>query len=812
MLFSYLKIAWRTLRKNRVYSVINLLGLAVGMAVCLLILLYVQDELAYDDHHVDGDRVYRVTRQFIQDNGEVSLHLSHIAPPFAPLLRQDYPELEQVARLWYGGLWLYSVDGETHRQVGEFAFAEPEVFEIFTIPVISGDIRGGLAKPNTTAISETLARELFGDEDPIGRTVTVDNEVPVEVIGVFADTPHQTHLPLEAVVSFESLRQMWPSVFEMDNWGSNNYGTYVKMAPGTDVAAFEAKLPEFLDRHLPSGTRDDGTEYHGSDWTALRLQPLQDIYLKSHLDDERTARGDIQYVWLFSLVAAGILLIACVNFMNLATARSASRAREVGLRKVIGANRRMLIGQFLGESMLITALALVLAVILVELSLPYFADFVGRPFGFSLVSNLWMIPMLLAAWAGVSLLAGFYPALYLSAFKPGKILRGELTRGTRAALTRKALVVMQFTVSVALIVAVGVVVKQMQFIQSKKLGFDAENVITISTSNDRMRQEQDLIKQRILDHPGVISAAYSNIHPTQRLLNSGGAGLEMPDGEFLRYPVRLPDVVVDADFFRTFDIPLVAGRGFDERLASDSLQGTIVNEAAAREVGYLDPAEIVGKRLQYRGQDGYVIGVAADHHFESLHQQITPIVFHNNPDWFQQLSVRVAPGQTPAVMDMLEGLWDEYWPNWPFRYQFLDDRLEQLYRGEQQVQTLFLWFAGLAVLIACLGLLGLAAYTAERRTKEIGIRKTLGASASSIVMLLSREFAMLVIIANAVAWPVAWWGMRRWLEGFAYKAALSADLFVLAGLAALVIAVLTVASQALGAASIHPVRALRQDG
>ncbi len=812
MLTSYLKIAWRNLRKHRVYSLINVLGLAVGIAVCLLIGLYVQDELSYDQQHEHADRIYRVVRDFLNPNGEVSLALSHIAPPFGPYLQEDFPELEEVTRIWYGGMWLFSTgDGEDARHVQEdqYMFAEQDFFEVFTLPLVHGDPATALTDPNCVLLSEDLANRIFGRTDVVGETVKLDNTYDVKITGVFETMSHNTHLPAHAIASFATIEREW-DIFESDNWGSNNFGTYILVPEGFDPDAFEAKLPGFLDKRMPTFEREDGGIGYASSWTRLKLQPLSSIHLRSHLADERTQRGDIRHVWLFSAIGISILILACVNFMNLATARSAGRAREVGLRKVIGANRKMLLAQFLGESMLITAMALVLAVILVELALPYFDNLIGRPLDFAPFTNLWTIPALIGVWLLVSLLAGFYPAMYLSGFTPNRILRGELTHGKRGAIVRKALVVSQFVVSVGLIVAVGVVLKQMQYIQHKTLGFETENIIRMSVGDDEMRNDWPLIKQRLQSHPGVIAATTSSRIPSSRLLDSGGAQIEAGD-EIIEYPIRLPDVKVDADFFRVYDIPMVAGRDFDPALATDSASACIINETAARVAGNSNVDDAVGKRIVYNDQDMTIVGIVKDFHFESLHQEITPIFFYIRPQWSGNISLGAAPGQTMAVMNLLEDIWDEYWPNWPFQYDFLDQRLENLYRGEQQVMTLFTWFAGLAVFIACLGLLGLAAYTAERRTKEIGIRKTLGASAGQIIVMLNREFALLVGIATLIAWPLAWYGMNRWLETFAYRTALSLDLFLIAGVLALLIALAVVTTQALRAVSVHPVKALRHE-
>jgi putative ABC transport system permease protein len=811
MFGSYLKIALRNLRKYKIYSLVNILGLAVGIAVCLVILVYINQEFAYDDYHEHKDQVYRVVRYFHNPNGETNLQLGQIAPPFANLIEQDFPEVERAVRTWYGGIWLFVVNDKSVEET-DFMFAEEDIFDVLTIPLLAGDPQHALTEPYTAILSETFAKTLFGDENPLGQTFLMDNDFNIQVTGIFEDRTNRTHLPAQVIVSFKTIETEWSHQFTGDNWGSNNFGTYIRLAEGTNPEVLAAKFPDFLDRHLPQDENDDGSVTYGSVWTSLHLQPLPWIYMNSHLDSESTRRGHMEYTMLFAAISIVILLVACVNFMNLATARSAHRAREVGLRKVVGAERKMLIGQFLGESFIMVGISMFLAMILAELFLPYFMDLVFKPTDISLVDSWTTIPLVLSIWLIVGLLAGFYPAFYLSGYKPSSILRGELTLGGRGARSRRVLVVGQFAVSVALIVTVSVTLKQMDYIKSKELGFNTENIIRINAWPDSMKADWPLLKDRLLSHPGVLSATAASINPpVGRLLDSQGGSIEV-NGELIPFPGRLADIRVDHDFLKTYGVEMAAGRDFSVDHASDSTQAFIINEAAVKVGGWSSAEEAVGSQINYGGREnGTIIGVCNDFHFESLHREISPFVFYIDQARYNNFCALAAPGQTTEVLALLEDIYAHYWPNWPFRYEFMDERKAEMYDTEVIVTTMFTWCAGFAIFIACLGLLGLAAYTAERRTKEIGIRRTLGASEMQIVALLNKEFLFLVGAAILIAWPLSWYGMNLWLEGFAYRTTLSLDLFLYAGGAALLIAMLVVTTQALRAAAVHPIKALRHD-
>ncbi|MCB2199891.1 ABC transporter permease [bacterium] len=806
---NYLKIALRNLTKHKTYSLINILGLAIGMAAALLILLFIRSELSYDRYHEHADRIYRVVRDFHDRSGDVSLRLAHVAPAFPMMIPEEVPEVEVLARTWEGGQWLIDTGGKqgVERSV---SFADPELFDILTIPMVKGDGPTALSEPFSLILSETMARKYFGEENPLGKQVKVDDEFLVKVGGVMADFPENTYWHTDILFSFKSLEAYFgPEEFNDQNFGSNNYTTLVRLPAETDPKIVEAKFDDMLDRRMNTFEHSDGSIGHASEWTHLYLQPIPWIHLNSDREDEIEANGDIRYVYLMGLIALMILAIACINFMNLATARSADRAREVGLRKVIGANRRLLILQFLGESMVITVVAMLLAIFLVQLSLPLFSQFIGR----TLQLNPFSSPIDFGALAVflllVGLASGTYPAFYLSAFQPVRILRGEITRGRGGARLRKSLVVFQFAVSVGLILCVGVVQKQLSYMQAAKLGFDKENVVGFG-ANGAIRGDWNRFKQRLLANPGIVSVTAGSRLPGGRLLDSGGGSIEL-DGEMASFPVRLPDVRVDHDYFSTLGMELVAGRGFRVDHPTDSTEAFVINEEAATKLGFSSPEQAVGTPMTYRDHDGRVIGVVRDFHFESFRNSITPIVFYIAPESYRNVIIRLAASAIPETIDEIKQVYSEYETRFPPRISFLDERLDRQYTAERRLMTIFAFFASLAVFVGCLGLVGLASFTAERRTKEIGIRKTLGASVRNIVGLLTGEFVLLVLIGTAIAWPIAGWLMNRWLEGFAYRTELGISLFLLSGAAALVVALISVVTQALRAANTDPAKALRTE-
>lgn len=816
MFKNYLKIAFRNILKHKVYSLINILGLAIGMACSILILLWVRDELSYDRFHANAESIYRVTREWKNQDGETSLHLARVAPPIGPLLKNDFPSIvEDVVRIRADYNTLLKLDDRTFVE-DNFFWAEANVFDIFSFPFLKGDPATALKEPNSVVLTEAMAQKYFpkestiGETDPLGKTINYEGEADLKVTGVVQNIPQNSHFKFDFLGSFITLENFFGKEFMASNWGRNNYLTYLLLPEGFSPDVLREQIPGFLDKHISQLVINETGQPPAnkpSRTNQLHLQKLTDIHLHSHLTTEIEQNGDIVNVYLFSAIAFFILLIACINFMNLATARSAKRAREIGMRKVLGAYRKQLIGQFLGESLLIAALALIIAVSVVEAVLPYFNDFVGKNLSLSIWQNPEMILGLIAITLFVGLVSGSYPAFLLSSFRPVRVLKGEDKSSGKSAF-RRVLVVSQFTISIALIISMGIVYHQLDFLRHKKLGFNKEQVVILQASGD-MQENFETIRSRLMQNSSILNVSASRLIPSNKLLNSWG-GQVLDGEETVPLTFRLAVVEVNYDFFQTYEMPLLAGRDFSREYATDDSAAFVLNRAAVEKLGWT-VEEAVNKSMIYGERNGRVIGVVEDVHFESLHNKIVPIIYLINGAGSYQFALRLSGQDIPASLAFIKNIWTEYQPDYPFEYRFLDEQLGALYDSEENLGKIFGIFSLLAVVIACLGLYGLAAFSAEQRTKEIGIRKALGASVKNLVGLLSKEFLKLVIIANIIAWPVAWYAMNRWLENFAYRINIAWWVFILAGTLALAIALLTVAYQAIKAAVANPVKSLRYE-
>jgi putative ABC transport system permease protein len=794
MFVNHVRMAVRSLQRNRGLAFINIAGLAVGMAACLLILLYVTDELGYDRFHEHADQIYRVTEQEFDDQGTRGVHRVLIDPPIAPLLEAEIPEFAAVARLTPVGPLLSN--GDRHVDSGNCYWTDPEIFDIFTIPLRSGEAGTALSAPFSLVISATKSAALFGSENPVGKTVIVNNKDPFTVTGVFDDLPSNTHLPIDVLGSIATLESWFGSL----DWGSPNYATYARLADGAAAGNVTPKIADVLLRH------------RGEDLarrSELLLQPMRDIHLKSHLVGELAPNGDIRYIYLFATIALFILVIACINFMNLATARSTRRAKEVGMRKAIGATRAELIGQFLTESTLLTFVSLSFSLLLVFLFLPYFNDLSGKRltmFGDGVATQL---TLLVALGVIVGVAAGSYPAFFLSSFRPAAVLKGRTLGAQRGSGFRSALVVAQFVIAIVLLISTIAVRRQLSFINQQELGFEKEQLLVLPTVWD-LREDFDPFRQQLLAHPDVVQVAQSNPIPSRQLSLTVEA---MSQGEAAQArSTTLYPVFADNHFFPTYGIGFLAGRNFSDEFASDADTGFILNETAATALGWSDPATAVNAPLRVGGWQGNVIGVVNDFHLESLHQKIAPMVFYMDPRNFRFVSIKIRPGAAlPGVISFLENQWQRHEPNSPLVYSFLDERFGEVYAAEQNLGRIVGTFAGLAIIITCLGLFGMATFAVEQRTKEIGIRKVLGASVPGIVLLFSRDFAKLFAIAVVAAAAIAFFVLGRWLATYAYHAALSWWIFALAGCITIAIAALAVGFQTIRAAVADPVKSLRYE-
>ena len=807
MLKNYIKLALRNILRERTYAFINIFGLATGMAATILIVLFVQDELSYDKYYVNHERIYRVSREWLNDDLKTNLHLGHCAPPFGPLLKNDFDGIvEESVRIGsgYGPLISY---GDKKIEEPGFYIADANVFDVFSWPLTEGNPETALVEPATVVITETAAVRYFEGEDPMGKTLVFNNfgqEFPLKVTGIARDVPANSHIHWDFLASFATLEMAFGVDNLMKNWGSNNYATYVLLARGKDISELAAEIPGFFDKHL-----GESNGRKASDRNRLNFMPVADIHLHSHLDSEIEPNGDIAYVYIYSIIALFTLLIACVNFMNLATARSAKRAKEVGLRKVMGAFRATLIRQFITESVLFAVVSLLAASLIVWLALPFFNDFVQKQLTINIFENQFVLILLVAITFFTGLVAGSYPAFFLSAFQPATILKGgHKTTGRRLNL-RSLLVVFQFFISLVLIIGVGVVHDQLDYVRNKDLGFNKDNVLVLPSSDEVYTRFEDL-KNQFRSQPGIGEVTLASRVPSGRLLDSQGATAEV-DGDMVRLDFRIADVHVDHEYLTSLEIDLVAGRNFDVNRASDSTSAFILNEAAVQRIGWESPSDAIGKSFKYGNRKGEIIGVTKDFHFESLHQTIAPIAFLVTNGRANSVIVRYDPQRKEEVLAYLQEQWTYLRPGFPFDYYEIDESFSDQYESEDRLALAVTWFSGLAVIIAALGLFGLASFTAEQRIKEIGIRKVLGAGVGQITVLLGRGFTGLVVVAVIIAAPVAHFGMAKWLEGFAYAGPVRVGPFIIAGLFGLFIAWATISYQIIKAARSNPVDSLRYE-
>lgn len=808
MLGNYCITALRSFKRNKLYAVINIIGLAVGMACCIAIMLFVRHETSYDKHHSKSERLYRVTRQFFNPDGAVNLHLGVVAPPFAPLLREDFPELEQVCRFMPDGSQTQLRYNNKPFMEKGFVWAEPNIFEVFTLPFIKGNPQTALSEPNSVVLTQETAERYFGTAEAIGQTIFYDT-LALKVTGVMKNLPSTTHFHFDFLCSFITLKQFAPEEFEMNNWGSNNFGTYIVLPPALKPEVLEAKLPAFLDKHIPRSASPGMAQIKPHDWTGLVLQKVSDIHLHSHLDSELEENGDIRYVWIFSIVAILVLFIASVNFTNLSTARSSERSKEVGVRKTMGAYREQIIVQFLSESVLLALISLIVGILLVWLALPVLNRFAGVQLSLWNSDVVFTVCVLFIIALIVGVGAGSYPAFILSAFEPVKILRGIGSTHSRSLL-RRLLVIGQFGIAVVLLVCMGVVLRQVEYCRSSNLGFTKENIV-ILRGNQQISERIEFIKSELQQHPGIISVAASKRIPSDRLLDDLVWSVEK-NGVMETPTFRIASVPIEHSFIPTYGMTMAAGRNFSPEFGTDGTQAFILNETAVKAIGWNFVDEAIGKKFEWdKSRKGTIVGVVKDFHFESMHEKIVPMLFLVDKSSLQTLSVKVHPENLPASLEFLRSKWKTYRPDVEFEYRFLDQQFDKLYRAEEKLGQLFGVFAGIAVFVACLGLFGLAAFTAERRTKEIGIRKALGASTMNIIALLSKKFLRLVSVGFLLACPLAYFVMNKWLQTFAYHATISVYILIVAGCIALTAAMLAVLGQTIKAASGNPVNALKYE-
>ncbi len=796
MLTNYFKNAFRIMWKDRGFSLINIAGLTTGIAACLLIALYVLDEVSFDRFHANQDRLFRLTPTLHFPDGDRPRAVT--SPPMGPALVDNFPEVEKMTRLSRSSRFLSA--GEKKFYDTRLLYADSAFFEMFTFPMIEGDAKTALTQPWSVVLTESTAKKYFGNESALGKAMALSDSLTLNVTGVVADVPANSHLQFDVVMSRATINEMTNHEPE-DNWFSNNYYTYVLLRDGANPKTLEAKFPEFLEKRLADEKKESGL------WYDFYLQPVTDIHLKSNLAAEMAPNGNIRYVYLFSVIGGLVLLIACANYINLSTARSAKRAKELGVRKIVGAKRFQLITQLFGESFIMTTLSSILAINFVLMALPAFNELTAKQLSFDYILRSDVLVIFGALFIAINLVAGSYPAWVLSSFSPVNTLKTKSFFGREKFLLRKGLVVFQFTISIVLIAGTIIVSKQMSFLQNQNLGLKKDQLIQLNLSSSAALK-YELIKSEVMKLPAVQTATVSNFSfrdgiSTIALLPEG-----TPDNEMTAECT----LVGDHDFLNTFGIQLIAGRNFSPDSKVDAEQAFIVNEAAVKRFGWETPQQALGKKLDWGlGKKGQVVGVVKDFNFSSLHETIRPLIIHILPDWYGYVTMKVNGADMQQTVADLEKTWKTLNIDSPFEYSFVDEDFARLYRAEQQIQTIVMLMSSLAIVIACLGLLGLIAFTAQQRTKEIGVRKVLGANVFSVVKLLSVDFLKLIAASIVIAVPVAWLISTKWLEGFAYKTEASWWIFALSALVAVIIAIGTICIQAIKAAVTNPVNSLRSE-
>jgi putative ABC transport system permease protein len=810
MFRNYLTITLRNLKKHKGYSLINIAGLVIGMACCILILLYVTDEVSFDRFHDKGDRIYRVNA--ISSIGATSRHYAHSPPALSPVLAETIPEVESQVRLFDSFDLEAQLEGEPIR-IPDTWFVDDTIFDVFTFPFVAGDSASAFSDPDTIVITEQTAARLFGDEEALGKVITLPPDRSLRISGVVEDVPINSHFQFQGLIPTTWLRdeEGRPAPVLTADYFCEVY-SFIVLREDADIPALEKKIASTVESRWGEMYRQRGTSRQ------YPLIRLHDIHLRSHYEYEMGTPGDIDNVVLFSGIALLVLLIACFNFINLSTARSAGRAREVGIRKVFGSQKRQLIRQFLSESVAVSLISLFLAVSLVLSILPLFNNLAGKQFGYGQLLRLPVLLGLLGIIILTGLIAGSFPAFILSAFHPVMVLKGKFSSASKNSTLRRILVVVQFSISIFLLVGILTMVRQLDYIKNKDLGFQREQLVAVEffggLRDEESTQRYESLKARIQQHPGVVSVSFSANIPGAEL----GYDAYLPEGNTNDEAVRARNYWVDFDFVKTFGMEIVWGRDFSREFSTDAGEAVIINERMAEALGW--GKDSLGKLIYNVPRDnrlGRIVGIVKDFHSGSLKLAIRPVTLSLEPRFFAFVTARIQPVNVSETLAFLEDSLQEVHQavrpdrEFNFNYHFVDDDFRNKYGEEEKVRQIYIIFGCLAVFIACLGLFGLASFTVEQRTKEIGVRKILGARLNNIVSLLSLEFTKLVLIANVLAWPLAYYAMHRWLGNFAYRIGIGFDIFVFSGVLAAVVAVITVMYHSVRAALLNPVDSLRYE-
>jgi putative ABC transport system permease protein len=796
---NYIKIAWRNIRSNKLFSFINIFGLAIGIACCSIIYLYLNFEMSYDKYHQNSDRIYRVTT--ILKDPKKADHFAPSSPTMAVRIKTNFPEVSKYFRMNESKSMI--AYGEKKIYDTRIKYADSTFFDFFTFKPVEGQTKNALTNPYTIVLTQSTAKKYFGTQKAVGKLLQLGDTVNLTVTAVIQDIPLNTHFITDAFISRSTLNELkkndstWVRDHE-ENWFYCDSYSYILLNKNVDYKKLEPKINAMMDREMAEIRKQVGMSFN------IKLQPLTDIHLKSNLDAEikDNKNSDIVYIYIFIGAALLILLIACCNFINLSTARSLNRSKEIGLRKVIGATRTQLIAQFLGESLVFSTIATVISILLVLLALPVFNNFLGTEIkmDFSLVI-VYIVLIII-----IGLLAGLYPALLMSSFKPIQSLKGKVSHGFSDIIFRKSLVVFQFTIAIVLIISTTLILQQLSFIQNRNIGIKKDQIVSIELKSGDV-EKAAVILEELKRNPNVINGTVNSFS------FKGVSNITMlPEGFAENEMTSSAVFTVDENFIDTYEIEMVEGRKFSKEFPTDEKEAFIVNEAAVKEFNWKTPKGAIGKKIGWGGlKDGKVIGVMKDFNYASLHENIKPLVIHIFPQWASNISLKLKSDNMMSTMTEIESTWKKTAVHSPFKYNFNEENFNSLYQSEINMRSVLSAFTFLSVLVACLGLFGLASFSIKQRFKEIGIRKVLGSSTSAIVQLISKDFLKLVIISFLIAAPIAWYGMNKWLQDYAYKININWWVFALAGGMAMIIAFSTVAFQAIKAASSNPVKSLRTE-
>jgi putative ABC transport system permease protein len=798
---NYFKIAFRNLWKNKIFSAINILGLAIGLACCILMFLFILNDLSFDKFNVHANNIFRVTS--IADGPDGKSNLAVTPSLWAPLMKKDYPEIKNYVRLLKDEKSLVGQPDKEHYYDNDLLFCDSTFFDVFSYKLLEGDVKHALDAPNSIILTRKAALKYFGNDNPINKqldvTTSFGKTFTLKVTGIADEPPENGHFKFDALVSLKTIGDI------SNFWSFHMFHTYVLLGDKSSKIALENKLKIFSKKYINNNPNADGKQ-------EIHLQPLTDIHLHSQMVGEIGTNGDITYVYVFSGVALFVLLIAGFNFINLSTVRSLQRAKEVGLRKVIGAERKQLIKQFLGESILVSFVALILSLLIIVLALPLFNKLSERTLTFNFINDFRIILLLIMLILFVGIASGIYPALILSSFQPVDVLKGKFQRGLKGSLLRKALVSFQFVISIALIASTILVYNQLQFIKTKQLGFNKDHVLVITLPKSNDPQKLESFKNSLLNSNGIKSVAASSSIPGTKI----PVNLVHSENADLNKNSSMQMLFVDIDFIKTMQMKIVSGRDFSKNFTTDKDEGFILNEAAIKQSGWQTPEQAIGKTYNWVLPDkilksGIIIGVVADFNITPLRSAVQPLVMHIMPQRYQYLYIRYNQLSATNAINTVKNKLNEFYSVQPFEYNFLDDTINSMYASETKLGNIFQYFSFIAIFIACLGILGLSVYSIQQRTNEIGIRKILGASIISITKELSSDFLKPVFIAAIIATPISWWVMNKWLDGFAYRINISWWIFIAAGFLALLIALLTVIFQTIKAAVANPVKSLRTE-